>query len=808
MGPQLEVIERALRACESRSVALLESPTGTGKSIALLTAALAYQRRCFASRGAAPQIVYGVRTHAQLAQMVRELRKMPYRPRMAVIGSRDQLCTNLDVRAAAQRQRLPLNLACRQAARATFASPGLQRRGGPLEECACTQYARLGDAAHARRVHQQCGRQGALWDVEDLVKASQGTVDGGGCPYYTAHVLAGNAEIIFCPHNYVMDPAVSKCKSHHRERWSLKDRVVIMDEAHNLEQGCREAGSVKVSFVELRQLARPRRVAPRGAAPAPEGELRGPRALLPRGVCRAAAPAAVPPRPPRGAGRPWRRLGRGGGAARGPEPRVGPPGAPASCLLRPSDFLATAGLAEWGVLGRAVEELGVELADRLLRAQGQGEGEGEDAALLGALGRLLELQAKLGLAAQHHGSYVVGIGSEPGGRSFAAWLMSPGVISGDPSEAHAVLLASGTLAPLRALSAELAASAAFRGRALPEGPLQAPHVIGRAQLLVSVLPRFLGSGRPAMSTFENWRRESYLADMGSTIASLAEEIPAGVLCFFPSYAVIEACVCAWRSSACGIWARLERCKGAVVVEPRGSDQLAAVRAAYTAAARSPRGALCLSVYRGKMSEGLSFDDDLCRGIVCAGVPYPQSTDPLVIAKRRWNDARRQLGDTAGLSGEEWYSLQAYRAVNQAVGRCIRHRADYGAVVLLDARWAGRGEHARGLRRHLAGWLQPFVEEPSPAASPGAGLGARLRGAAGDWALARGPEVQVAGGAAFRAAFQPHARGTRLGQALRAAEAPGGRCKRPRTGEEQQHRPLLPVLGGATQSTLGGATPSQ
>mmetsp|Transcript_24167 Transcript_24167/g.64631 ORF Transcript_24167/g.64631 Transcript_24167/m.64631 type:complete len:418 (+) Transcript_24167:484-1737(+) len=69
------------------------------------------------------------------------------------------------------------------------------------------------------------------------------------------------------------------------------------------------------------------RVAP-GAAPAPEGELRGPRALLPRGVCRAAAPAAVPPRPPRGAGRPWRRLGRGGGAARGPEPRVGPPGAP------------------------------------------------------------------------------------------------------------------------------------------------------------------------------------------------------------------------------------------------------------------------------------------------------------------------------------------------------------------------------------------------------------------------------------------------------------------------------------------------
>lgn len=26
-----------------------------------------------------------------------------------------------------------------------------------------------------------------------------------------------------------------------------------------------------------------------------------------------------------------------------------------------------------------------------------------------------------------------------------------------------------------------------------------------------------------------------------------------------------------------------------------------------------------------------------------------------------------------LKGDEWYEIQAYRAVNQALGRCIRHR---------------------------------------------------------------------------------------------------------------------------------------
>jgi hypothetical protein len=39
-----------------------------------------------------------------------------------------------------------------------------------------------------------------------------------------------------------------------------------------------------------------------------------------------------------------------------------------------------------------------------------------------------------------------------------------------------------------------------------------------------------------------------------------------------------------------------------------------------------------------------------------------------------------------LSGQMWYNQTASRAVNQAMGRVIRHKNDWGAIFLLDDRW--------------------------------------------------------------------------------------------------------------------------
>lgn len=43
---------------------------------------------------------------------------------------------------------------------------------------------------------------------------------------------------------------------------------------------------------------------------------------------------------------------------------------------------------------------------------------------------------------------------------------------------------------------------------------------------------------------------------------------------------------------------------------------------------------------------------------------------------------------------------AFRAVNQSIGRAIRHQKDWAAIILLDARYLGKGAQTK-----LPGWLR-------------------------------------------------------------------------------------------------------
>ena len=65
-------------------------------------------------------------------------------------------------------------------------------------------------------------------DIEDLIRLGQSR---GPCPFFLARELAGSAELVFMPYNYLVDI---------KTRAGLKmlrfdDAVLIFDEAHNVE---------------------------------------------------------------------------------------------------------------------------------------------------------------------------------------------------------------------------------------------------------------------------------------------------------------------------------------------------------------------------------------------------------------------------------------------------------------------------------------------------------------------------------------------------------------------------------------------
>ncbi|KAM0056972.1 putative DNA helicase [Helianthus debilis subsp. tardiflorus] len=223
MSRVITTLDRAQR--DGHFHALLESPTGTGKSLSLLCSVLAWQKNHrskslygnidplggqdggFVPEMEQPSVVFWLfrRTHLQISQVIREFRKTSYHVPMAVLGSRKRYCINAKVRGQDNidekckillKQIKRKKVGCREYVNTTMvrAHPSL-RKGGCYE------------------VH----------DIEDLVKVGEMVQ---GCPYFAAQAMAEVADIVFCPYSYIINPQIRQAME-----INLKGNIIILDEA-------------------------------------------------------------------------------------------------------------------------------------------------------------------------------------------------------------------------------------------------------------------------------------------------------------------------------------------------------------------------------------------------------------------------------------------------------------------------------------------------------------------------------------------------------------------------------------------------
>ncbi|KAL2612609.1 hypothetical protein R1flu_024301 [Riccia fluitans] len=693
---QLVYMERVIHALQQGCNALLESPTGTGKTLCLLCATLAWRESVTPAVAASmgmmnlntqdyslspelnkpklPTILYASRTHSQLQQVIRELKATSYRPKMIVLGSREQMCIHRDVQLMRGRGQT-------QACRAL------------CKERSCTHQNRVADYMKS---HPDLGLDPI--DIEDLVKIGR---THGPCPYYLSRELHSSADIIFLPYNYLIEKENRRSLS----GISWDKTVLIFDEAHNLEGLCADAASFDLPSPHL-------------TACIAEAKQCVDLAISHRGQDNA-ADASIDPDNFAVLKALLLELEKKINEVNLESSEAG--------FTRPGsyiyEFLSSMKI-NWDTATMLIDT--IDQATNLL----------EDEASTGSRGlgrpsgttyRLHSLRDALrlifrGSETAHSNCYKVHIhesrnkepdrmGRKGAGakvvRTLSWWCFNPGIAMEEFARmgVRSVILTSGTLAPLDSFAIEL--NLPFNVR------LENPHVIDASQIWVGVVQSG-PSGRALNSSYKTRDSPEYKQDLGNTIVNFARIVPDGLLVFFPSYHLLNSCIEAWQSVPRGatvnsstIWERISKFKQPVI-EPRESALFNQANESYIAklSDTSSSGAVFFAVCRGKVSEGLDFADRAGRAVVVTGIPYAMKTDPKVRLKREYLDetVRVHSSNRKGITGEEWYVQQASRAVNQAIGRVIRHRNDYGAIILCDERFAQGNSQSQ-----MSLWLRPHIK---------------------------------------------------------------------------------------------------
>ncbi|KAK6596950.1 ATP-dependent rna helicase chl1 [Botrytis cinerea] len=193
--------------------------------------------------------------------------------------------------------------------------------------------------------------------------------------------------------------------------------------------------------------------------------------------------------------------------------------------------------------------------------------------------------------------------------------------------------------------------------------------------------------------------------------------------------------------------RLEEKK--TVVREAKEESVEEILRRYGNAIAEGKGGLLFSVVGGKLSEGINFSDDLGRAVVIVGLPFPnartaewrrrlrfveesavarlsgdylgsasssltrlglkggyvekekdeevengetgrsQNTEPQIQIPIP-HEIQAQIAHKAKEEAKDFFENVCMRAVNQSVGRAIRHRGDWAGILMVDERFRGEG----------------------------------------------------------------------------------------------------------------------
>lgn len=445
-----------------------------------------------------PKIYYASRTHSQLSQSIQELKNTAYKSaNVCVLGARTQMCVNEQVTKHATS-----NAACTAMCR------------NLVSKKACSYHLNVNSAKN--RIPD-----GQVMDIEELIEFGK---ESDACPYYLSRVMQEDADIVFLPYNYLLDP-----NSRAAQNIKVDNCIIIFDEAHNLESSCGEISSFELTTDDL-------------SACIKEAELCSDLAKNKMDVVYTSESFFILKAVLVKFDTKLRGLQLGHNQE----------------LIKPGNFIFDF-YNEIDVTFDNIDDL-TTIAENAVQLLSQESSMSRQPTKCSLNLFVSSLQTVFNRQNHDDGSFsksfkVYITNSKPTHKSRADrlwvanestprrtlsfWCFNSGVAMKAllKQGCRSVVLTSGTLAPLESFAAEL-------GIPFPHC-LENPHIIGESQLFVSVVAKG-PSGVSLNSSFKNRTDDSYTNELGNTLVNFSRIIPDGLLVFFPAYGVMENCVQRWQ----------------------------------------------------------------------------------------------------------------------------------------------------------------------------------------------------------------------------------------------------------------------
>lgn len=672
------------KALDAQGHCLVEMPSGTGKTVSLLSIVIAYMLR-FPDR--LDKLVYCSRTIPEIEKCVEELRNL-FRyydcmnnsppPFLAVaLSARKNLCVNPSV--SYLRQGAAVDGACQ---RLTASFMRAKRQMQPdLPSC---QFFEKFDA------QRDVALPNGVYNLSDLRKWGR---KKGICPYFVARYAMDRANIVVYSYHYILDPKIAELVSKNFSRRSC----VVFDEAHNIDNVCIESMSVSLtkSTVEksLQKLnildEHVQRLKQENSERLQEEYTR-----LVEGLRRVEEDRAT-------------------------DQTLASPVLPDAILQEAVP--GTIRLAQHFVifLRRFIEYLKHRMRTTtvLIESPAAFLRDVQDrmyidrkplrfcAERFASLTRTLELTdisdfsslvfitnfATLVSTYARGFTIVIEPLDEKSGMMGHSCTMHLSCM--DASIAirpvmqrfQSVVITSGTLSPLemypKILDFEPAVMASL-SMTLAR-PCVAPLIVTKGNDQVAITSRFESREDPAV-----------IRNYGNLVLEMASIVPDGIVVFFTSYVYMENVVATWYDQR--IIDELLKFK-LLFIETTDALETSVALEKYVEACDCGRGAVLFSVARGKVSEGIDFSHHLGRAVIMLGIPYVYTESRILRARLEY------LRDQFGIKENDFLTFDAMRHAAQCMGRALRGKTDYGLMIFADKRFARKDKMGK-----LPRWIQEYL----------------------------------------------------------------------------------------------------